>query len=76
LSKRHILPCRKFHTELYSEDLDFLEARFGRSGDRFLGVGRAIREIVHKRVREMKSRIQAEVDRQQSAESQQSEVSK
>lgn len=62
MTRRHSLPTRTFHSLLYAEDLDFLEARFGINGDRPIGTGTAIREIVHKRVRELKAKIQQQID--------------
>lgn len=62
MTRRHSRETRRFHCLLYADDLDFLEGRFGINGDRPIGTGTAIREIVNKRVREMKARIQAAVD--------------
>lgn len=62
MSRRHRLPTRSIHVLLFVEDLEWLEARFGLQGDLPFGVGNAIREIVHKRVEQLKAKVQEKID--------------
>jgi hypothetical protein len=64
MSRRHRLPTRSFHCLLFAEDLEWLESRFGLQGQRPVGVGNIIREIVHKRVAQVRAREVEELDAQ------------
>ena len=46
------LPTRDFHLRLFAEDLEFLEDRLAGSQ---MGLGEALREIIHKRVLQLRA---------------------
>lgn len=52
------LPVTKRHVAIYDEDWDFLDTHYGRYSASQLGISAAIREIVHRRVRELQEVIE------------------
>lgn len=62
MSKRIERPAVARHIQIFEEDWDFLEANFGRHTARPLGAGRAIRDLVHARVRSMRERQNLALD--------------
>jgi hypothetical protein len=62
MSKRSELPTIKRHLAIYEEDWHWLEANFGLHTANAVGAGKAIRLMVHKRVRELKAKVVARLD--------------
>lgn len=57
-------PKRKIHVELFDSDYEYLNNLFGRGGrHEELGLGRAIRNIVHQKVAGLKAKENGELDK-------------
>lgn len=54
MPKKLNLPSSKRHVLLFDEDWEYLEARFGPSGIRPVGISRVIRAIIHQKVQALK----------------------
>lgn len=55
---------RKIHVELFDADYEYLNNLFGRGGrHEDLGLGRAIRNIIHQKVMGLKAREAGELDK-------------
>jgi hypothetical protein len=59
MSKKSPLPQSRRHVMLYDEDWDWLQAEFGQK----IGVGAAIKVIVHRKVQDMKAKANEAFDR-------------
>ena len=68
--KKSELPSRPRHINVNDEDWEFLAARFGPTSMQPVGVSAVIREIVHRKVRELRAREIQLRDEQAEAESQ------
>ena len=56
MTRKTELPTRSRHLMIYDSDWDFLETNFGARSGQPIGVGRAIRKIVHKHVEAMRAK--------------------
>ncbi len=70
MSKRINLPAIRRHVEIYEEDWLFLEQNFGKHTSNPVGVGPAIRQIVHAKVKGLRAAFEAKLDSQTQAETQ------
>ena len=50
----------KIHFHIYSEDLEYIDARFCRAGMRTVGRSRALRSIIHQFVQHMRRQENAQ----------------
>lgn len=64
MPRRTELPTLIRNVLIYTEDWDFLAARFGAGSLRPTGVGPIIREIVHRKVQELRAREREAIDQQ------------
>lgn len=55
MSKKSFEPMVSRHVDLYKSDWDFLEAHFGRDSATKIGVGRMVREILHRKVKKLQA---------------------
>lgn len=62
MPRRPDLPSTKRNVQVYDEDWQFLSERYGVGGVQPVGVGPLIREIIHRKVREIRAREQQGVD--------------
>lgn len=60
MSKRAERPQSRRHIFVYDEDWEFLTSHFGPSSDNKRGVGWAIRQIIHQKVKSIREREIAE----------------
>ena len=58
MTRRSIEETKRFHLFLYKRDLEYLERRFGNgaASSNRLGVGTACREIIHARVKQLRTK--------------------
>ena len=69
MPKRHPLPSSRHHVIIYDEDWDFLTRCYGKpDGQNPIGIGEAIRAIVHAKVVGLKARAREEYDRREQLE--------
>jgi hypothetical protein len=68
MSKRAELPQSRRHILVFDEDWDFLERAFGIGSPNRFGVGPAIRQIIHAKVKDMKAKLVAKRDGRQAGE--------
>lgn len=62
MPKRSDLPSSKKSLPIYDEDWEFLFDRYGPGGLQAIGVGPVIREIVHRKVKEIRAKEQDRLD--------------
>ena len=62
MSKRSVLPQSRRHILVYDEDWEFLDTAFGKDTEKPIGVGVAIRQLIHASVSRMKADIQRALD--------------
>ena len=67
MSKKARLPQSRRHIFVYDEDWDFIERWYGISSPHPIGVGRALREIIHQRVEFLKAKQAEKIDQFHSA---------
>jgi len=63
MTRRTVEETRRFHLVLYKRDLEYLERRFGNGADSKLGVGTACREIIHARIKKLRAKEEARLNR-------------
>lgn len=56
-------PSSRRHILVFDDDWEFLERSFGPSSESRLGVGPAIRQIIHIYVGNLRNNVQAKVDK-------------
>lgn len=64
MSKKSIRPQSRRHILIYDEDWDWLMQHFGAGSLHPIGVGPAIRAIIHKHVRDLQARAQVRMEPQ------------
>lgn len=64
MSKRSILPQTRRHIWLYDEDWEFMLQMWGRDSPSRVGVSVAIRELIHRRIGQIKQSQVDELDEQ------------
>jgi len=62
MSKRSVLPQARRHILVYDEDWEFLDSAYGKDSDKPIGVGVAIRQLVHASVLRIKAQMQQALD--------------
>lgn len=63
MSRKARLPQSPHHVMIYDEDWEFLRATLGPGGlHKELGIGEFVRELVHRRVAELRQRMTNAVD--------------
>lgn len=63
MSKKAALPQSRRHVMIYDEDWEFLQQEFGQGSKSEIGVGVAIKTIVHAKVQDMKARANEAFDK-------------
>lgn len=63
MSKRSTIPQSRHHVSIFDEDWDWLQRAFGPGSQSELGVGRAIRTVVHSYVKRLRLQEQEAVDK-------------
>ncbi len=66
MSRRSELPQSRRHVLIFDEDWEFLEANYGQYSANRIGVGVAVRRIVHQQVRFLRQKAQDLADARQS----------
>lgn len=67
MSRRSELPQSRRHVLIFDEDWEFLEANYGQYSANRIGVGVAVRRIVHQQVRFLRQKAQDLADARQGA---------
>lgn len=63
MAKQEEKPTERFHSVLFTEDLEFLRDRYGPGSEKaHIGISKAIRTIVHQRVQGIKAQEIAKYD--------------
>lgn len=62
MTKKSALPMSARHVQFYDEDLEFIDQMFGQRSAKQFGMAKAIREIVHKKVRDLRARVNEKLD--------------
>ena len=62
MSRKSRLPQSRHHILVYDEDWEWLEQHFGASSSRPIGIGPAIREIIHKHLENIRDKFQQRLD--------------
>jgi hypothetical protein len=62
MTRRHEKPTSRRHIQIFDEDWEFLEANMGPESASPLGVGTAIRMIVHAKVQGLRAKIIGALD--------------
>lgn len=62
MSRQNSRPASRRHILVYDEDWEWLMEHFGPMSGRPFGVGPSIREIVHKHVNGLRTRVQERID--------------
>jgi hypothetical protein len=62
MTRRHEKPTSRRHIQIFDEDWEFLLANMGPESANPLGVGTAIRVIVHAKVQGLRAKIIAGID--------------
>lgn len=63
MSRKTENPSSRRHILVYNEDWEFLEKAYGNASESRLGVGPAIRNIIHAYVNSLKAKVQRRVDK-------------
>lgn len=63
MSRKVSIPQSRRHVQIFDEDWEFLFAEFGPGSKNNIGVGVAIRTIVHRKVQDMKAKANEAFDR-------------
>jgi hypothetical protein len=62
MSRKTEIPSSRRHIFVYDEDWEFLEKAYGNASENRMGVGPAIRNIIHVYVGSLKAKVQKKVD--------------
>lgn len=76
MSRKTSLPQSRRHIPVFDEDWEYLTMVFGGESDSKVGVGPAIRTMVHATVGNLRARAQAQIDQQALQAKSESEMTK
>jgi hypothetical protein len=62
MSKRSPLPQDRHHVMVYDEDWEYLQRHYGPASANKIGVGPAIKEVIHAYVKNLKAKAQRAID--------------
>lgn len=68
MSRRHELPSSRRHVMIFDDDWQWLEANYGTQSAQPVGVGHAIRALVHVHVKRLRLQVLQRLDAQGEAQ--------